>query len=144
MQKAFSLLEVLLVIASILIILTFAVPKFNNIISNSNITELKSNLAIIRNNISKLKTSQVLLNNSSNINSLDDAIIDKKDELLFTKLIDFSIVSTNSSINEIGKWIKFSDKSYKYILSSSKNIEFLLEDNIFKCVSNFEICKEIE
>lgn len=144
MQKAFSLLEVLLVIASILIILTFAVPKFNNIISNSNITELKSNLAIIRNNISKLKTSQVLLNNSSNINSLDDAIIDKKDELLFTKLIDFSIVSTNSSINEIGKWIKSSDKSYKYILSSSKNIEFLLEDNIFKCVSNFEICKEIE
>lgn len=144
MQKAFSLLEVLLVIASILIILTFAVPKFNNIISNSNITELKSNLAIIRNNISKLKTSQILLNNSSIINSLDDAVINKKDELLFTKLIYFSIVSTNSSINEIGKWIKFSDKSYKYILSSSKNIEFLLEDNIFKCVSNFEICKEIE
>jgi len=144
MAKAFSLLEVLLVIATISIVLTFAIPKFTNIISNSNISDLKSNLAIIRNNISKLKTSQVLLNKSTDINSLDNATIDKKDELLFTEVLDFSIISTNSAINEVGKWLKVSNNSYKYILSSSKNVVFLLEDNSFKCKSSFEICKEIE
>jgi len=144
MAKAFSLLEILLVIATISIVLTFAIPKFTNIISNSNISDLKSNLAIIRNNISKLKTSQVLLNKSTDINSLDNAIIDKKNELLFTEVLDFSIISTNSAINEVGKWIKVSNTSYKYILSSSKNVVFLLEDNSFKCKSSFEICKEIE
>ncbi|APW65492.1 MULTISPECIES: type II secretion system protein [Arcobacteraceae] len=144
MAKAFSLLEVLLVIATISIVLTFAIPKFTNIISNSNISDLKSNLAIIRNNISKLKTSQVLLNKSTIIDSLDNATIDKKDELLFTEVLDFSIISTNSAINEVGKWLKVSNNSYKYILSSSKNVVFLLEDNSFKCKSSFEICKEIE
>ena len=144
MAKAFSLLEILLVIATISIVLTFAIPKFTNIISNSNISDLKSNLAIIRNNISKLKTSQVLLNKSTIIDSLDNATIDKKDELLFTEVLDFSIISTNSAINEVGKWLKVSNNSYKYILSSSKNVVFLLEDNSFKCKSSFEICKEIE
>ncbi len=144
MIKAFSLLEILLVIAGISIILTFAIPKFNNILNNSKITELKSNIAIIRNNISKLKTKQILLNESVNIDSLDSAIIDKEEELLFNKIIDFPIVSTNSSKNEIGKWLKVSNNSYKYILSSSKNIIFLLEDNIFQCKSSLELCKEVE
>lgn len=144
MVKAFSLLEILLVIATISIILTFAIPKYNNITNNSKVTELKSNLAIIRNNISKVKTEQILLSKDSTIDTLDDAIVDKKNEILFDKVIDFSILSTTSSLNEIGKWIKISNTSYKYILSSSKNVDFLLEDNIFKCKSSFEICKEIE
>lgn len=144
MAKAFTLLELLFVIAIISIILTFAIPKFNNISNNSKITELKSNVAIIRNNISKLKTKQILLNQDSSIDSLDDAIVDKNGEVLFNKVLDFSILSTTSSINKVGKWLKISNNSYKYILSSSKNVEFLLEDNIFKCKSSFEICKEIE
>ena len=144
MVKAFSLLEILLVIATISIILTFAIPKYNNITNNSKVTELKSNLAIIRNNISKVKTEQILLSKDSTIDTLDDAIVDKKNEILFDKVIDFSILSTTSSLNEIGKWIKISNTSYNYILSSSKNVDFLLEDNIFKCKSSFEICKEIE
>lgn len=144
MHKAFSLLELLIVIATISIILTFAIPKFNNITSTSKITELKSNLALIRNGINKFKTDQILLAQSSNITSLDSAIVDKNNEFLFTKVIEFSIVSTTSSINEIGKWIKNSEVSYSYVLSSSKKVLFSLEENNFKCKSSFEICKEIE
>ncbi len=144
MHKAFSLLELLIVIATISIILTFAIPKFNNITSTSKIIELKSNLAIIRNGINKFKTNQILLSQSSIITSLDSAIVEKENELLFTKVIDFSIVSSNSNINEIGKWIKTSQSSYEYLLSSSKKVLFSLEDNNFKCKSSFEICKEIE
>lgn len=144
MPKAFSLLELLIVIATISIVLTFAIPKFNDISSNSKVTEFKSNLAIIRNGINKFKTNQILLAQSLDINSLDSALIDKDNEPLFTKVIDFSILSTTSSINEIGKWIKTSISSYEYILSSNKKVEFVLEENIFKCKSSFEICEEIE
>lgn len=144
MPKAFSLLELLIVIATISIVLTFAIPKFNDISSNSKVTEFKSNLAIIRNGINKFKTNQILLAQSSDINSLDSALIDKDNEPLFTKVIDFSILSTTSSINEIGKWIKTSISSYEYIISSNKKVEFVLEENIFKCKSSFEICEEIE
>jgi prepilin-type N-terminal cleavage/methylation domain-containing protein len=144
MHKAFSLLELIVVIATISIILIFAIPKFNDISTSSKVTELKSNIAIIRNSINKLKTNQILLAEDVNIDSLDSALIDKEDELLFTKVIDFSLVSTTSSINEIGKWIKTSINSYEYLLSSSKKVLFVLEDSSFKCKSSFEICKEIE
>jgi prepilin-type N-terminal cleavage/methylation domain-containing protein len=144
MQKAFSLLELLIVIATISIILTFAIPKFNDITNTSKITELKSNIALIRNGITKFKTNQILLAQPSNISTLDSAIVDKNNESLFKKVIDFSITSTSSSINEIGKWIKTSQSSYEYVLSSSKKVLFSLEDNNFKCKSSFEICKEIE
>lgn len=144
MHKAFSLLELLIVIATISIILTFAIPKFDMITSTSKITELKSNIALIRNGINKFKTNQILLAQSSDITSLDSAIIEKNNESLFNNIIDFSIVSTTSSINEIGKWIKTSQFSYEYLLSSSKKVLFALEDNSFKCKSSFEICKELE
>jgi prepilin-type N-terminal cleavage/methylation domain-containing protein len=144
MHKAFSLLELLIVIATISIILTFAIPKFNNITSTSKITELKSNLALIRNGINKFKTNQILLAESSSITILDSAIVEKENELLFTKVIDFSIVATTSSTKESSKWIKTSQSSYSYILSTSKQVLFSLEDNNFKCKSSFEICKEIE
>lgn len=144
MQKAFSLLEVIVVIATISIILTFAIPKFNDITISSKTTELKSNIAIIRNGINKLKTNQVLLGKDSSIDSLDSAMSDKKDEQLFTKVIDFSLISTTSTISEVGKWIKTSLVSYEYLLSSEKKVLFVLEDSIFKCKSSFEICKEIE
>ncbi|MBU3015130.1 hypothetical protein KO488_10205 [Poseidonibacter lekithochrous] len=144
MHKSFSLLELLIVIATISIILTFAIPKFDMITSTSKITELKSNIALIRNGINKFKTNQILLAQSSDITSLDSAIVEKNNESLFNNVIEFSIVSTTSSINEIGKWIKTSQSSYEYLLSSSKKVLFSLEDNNFICKSSFEICKEIE
>lgn len=144
MHKAFSLLELLIVIATISIVLTFALPKFNDITNTSKITELKSNLALIRSGINKFKTNQILLAKDTSISTLDTALVNKKDELLFTKVIDFSLTSTISSINEIGKWIKISETSYEYIISSNKKVVFTLEDNSFKCKSSFEICKEIE
>ncbi len=144
MIKAFSLLELLIIITTISIILTFAIPKFSDITNNSTLVELKSNLAIIRNGINKFKTNQILLANSSDITSLDTAQFDKENEPLFTKIIDFSLLSTTSSINESKKWIKTSTNSYEYILNPSKKVIFVLEENTFKCKSSFDICKEIE
>lgn len=73
---------------------------------------------------------------------MDDAGINKSDEELFTKVADFSIISTNTSEKKIGNWAKVSTNSYVFYLDSSYVI-FTLEDNSFVCKSQKDICQEI-
>ncbi len=65
-------------------------------------------------------------------------------EKLFSKVIDFSIISTNTTKKESGMWAKISNNSYTFYLSSDKNIEFFFEDERFLCKSSDELCSEIE
>lgn len=98
---------------------------------------------MIQNGIREQKTKKILLSNTENIKNLDEASSNTKNEKLFSKVIDFLIVSTNTNEKKAGKWSKISDKSYQFYLSSSKAILFLLEDEKFLCKSEKEICKEI-
>ena len=144
MKRSFSLLEIIIVIVVLTIILGFAIPKFTNTFILSNITNLKSNLALIRNGIAKLKSESILLGNDAEVLNLDDASIDTENEILFSKTIDFKILSTNSTLKESGKWNKVATISYEYFISSDNKVDFSLEDNTFICKSSLEICKEIE
>jgi type II secretory pathway pseudopilin PulG len=90
--KAFSLLELIIVIFIITMILYFIIPKFQNIFYKSHLTQLKSNVAMIRNNISSLKNKEILYLKDLEIKDLDKATADKKNEKLFTKIIDFDII----------------------------------------------------
>lgn len=118
--------------------------KFTNINYNANFSTLKSQLALIQNGILNQKTKNILLSNNQEITTLDDAIQNKSGEKLFSKIVDFSIISTNSTSKESGMWAKISDESYTFYLSSTKNILFSLEDGKFLCKSSVEFCKEIE
>ena len=118
--------------------------KFANINYNANVSTLKSQLALIQNAISNQKTKNILLSNNQEITILDEATQDKSGEKLFSKVINFSIISTNSILKESGMWAKISDESYIFYLSSSENILFLLEDGNFLCKSSVELCKKIE
>ena len=118
--------------------------KFANIHYNANLSTLKSQLALIQNAISNQKTKNILLSNSQEITILDEATQDKSGEKLFSKIVDFSIISTNSTSKESGMWAKISDKSYTFYLSNDKNILFSLENDKFICKSLFEVCKELE
>lgn len=82
-------------IVLISIITVFAIPKFSQINDKTHITTLKSELSLIRFGVAKSKNQKVLLLDNQKINSLDDASINKKNEKLFTKVIDFDIVSTD-------------------------------------------------
>lgn len=141
--KAFSLLELIIAIILIVIISSFAIPKYNAITYNSNLSILKSDLSLIQNAITQSKTKNILLSNSEKIEKLDDSISDKISEKLFTNVIDFSIISTDSKNKELGKWNKISDNSYTFYLSSSKSILFSFEDEKLVCKSEEDICKEI-
>ena len=142
--KGFSLLEIIIVIVLIAIITSFAVPKFANMNYNTNISILKSQLALIQNGIVKHKSKNILLSNNQEISSLDEATSNSSGEKLFSKVIDFSIISTNNTKKESGMWAKISNNSYTFYLSTGESILFSLEDDRFLCKSSVELCKEIE
>jgi type II secretory pathway pseudopilin PulG len=134
---------VIIAIILIAIIISFAIPKFTNLNYNKNITTLKSQLALIQNGIVNQKSKNILLSNNQEISSLDEATLNSSGEKLFSKVIDFSIISTNNTKKESGMWAKISNNSYTFYLSTDKNIEFSFENEKFLCKSSVELCKEI-
>ena len=141
--KAFSLLEIIIAIILIVLITSFALPKYNAIIDSSNLSLLKSDLSLIQSGIEQKKTINTLLSNGDKIENLDYSANDKINEKLFTKVIEFSITSTDTKEKKLGKWSKISDNSYEFYLSSSKSILFLYENEKMLCKSEEDICKEI-
>ncbi|KLE08354.1 hypothetical protein AF79_08695 [Aliarcobacter butzleri L354] len=124
------------------IITTFAMTKFNQVTNKTHLVTLKSQLALIQSGISKQKNKNILLSNLPNISSLDEASTNVNNQELFKKVIDFSILSTNTSDRKLGSWAKVSQNSYIFYLESNP-INFVLENNSFVCKSKEDICKEL-
>lgn len=141
--KSFSLLEMIIAIVLIAIITSFAIPTFTNLNNNKNISTLKSQLALIQNAITNQKSKNILLSNNQEIITLDEATLNSSGEKLFSKVIDFLIISTNNTKKESGMWAKISNNSYTFYLSSDKNILFSFENEKFLCKSSVELCSEI-
>ncbi|MCT7624979.1 type II secretion system protein [Aliarcobacter butzleri] len=141
-MKAFSLIEIIVVLLIVAIITTFAMTKFNQVTNKTHLVTLKSQLALIQSGISKQKNKNILLSNFPNISSLDDASTNVNNQELFKKVIDFSILSTNTSDRKLGSWAKVSQNSYIFYLESNP-INFVLENNSFVCKSQEDICKEL-
>ena len=134
----------IIAIVLIAIITSFAIPKFTNINYNTNISTLKSQLALIQNGIVKYKNKNILLSNNEELIILDDVTQNSSGEKLFSKVIDFSIVSTNNTKRESGMWVKMANNSYAFYLLRDKSALFSFENGIFLCKSNEELCREIE
>ncbi len=141
--KSFSLLEIIMAILIIAIIISFALPKFETITYNSNISTLKSQLSLIQNALNEQKNKNILLSNNEIITKLDEASINKKNENLFTKIVAFSIISTDSNEKEAKKWRKISSSDYEFFITSNKTILFSFENEKIICKSEEETCKEI-
>ena len=134
----------IIAIVLIAIITSFAIPKFTNLNYNKNITTLKSQIALIQDAITNQKSKNILLSNNQEISSLDDATLNSSGEKLFTNVIDFSIISTNTTKKESGMWAKISNNSYTFYLLADKEILFSFEDEKIICKSSVELCSEIE
>lgn len=144
MKKAFSLFEVLLAIMVIAALSSFLITKFDKINTNTNLTKVKSDFAIIQYSIGKYKNKNVLLSKDTELTSLDNAKFDTKDEKLFTMIFDNGLLSTNSEEKELGKWRKISNSTYEFFLLSNKKVLFSLEDNNFICKSPKKICGDFQ
>ena len=133
----------ILVIVITFALLSYFMPNFSIFTTKNHLTTLKSQVALIRSSISNQKSKNILLANDNILNSLDDASVDKKDEKLFSKITDFSILSTNSVEKKLGSWLKMSSNSYAFYLPQ-QTVLFSLENESFVCKSSVEICKEVE
>ncbi|WPD02602.1 hypothetical protein QUR79_07575 [Arcobacter cryaerophilus gv. pseudocryaerophilus] len=141
-KKAFSTLEIVIFIVIISIVLSFAIPKFRVLLDKSDLSKLKSDIALINNGIQKEKSKNILIQKYGDINKLDDANIDSEKEKLFEYILDFPFISTSKNESKNGYWAKVSVD--KYIFFTRKNqYEFLLKDGQFLCVSSLELCEEL-
>jgi general secretion pathway protein G len=96
LQKAFSLIELIFVIAVLGIIATFAVPKLLNTRSNAVITTIKQDI----NTITTAIQSQYMLN--SNIDKITDSVtINEKNWKIEDKKIEYSIDGSSCIIIEV-------------------------------------------
>lgn len=95
------------------------------------------------NGLNEFKNKKILLNESLEEISLDEALVDTKGENLFSNVIDFKIISTNSDEKKIAFWYKSALNSYVFILSKDNEVNFSFEDLSFKCVDNLEICNRL-
>lgn len=103
---------------------------------------LKSQLALINHGITKEKNKNILLQKNQTFNSLDDASTDIKGENLFSKILEFPLISTNSLEKNSGSWAKLTEKKYLFFLGS-QNFEFEFDGLFFKCLSTKEMCEKL-
>merc|ERR1711879_1039199 len=96
-----------------------------------------------RNSISKINSKNILLKNDF-LDSLDEAEINENKNELFTKILDFPLISTTKEMKKLGAWIKTSDTKYMVFINEDLNIEFNFEDNSFTCKSDISLCTEYE
>lgn len=135
---AFSILEIIFVIAIISIIATVAIPKFSGEISKANLIKIKSDIILIRDGLQNYKKKMILSNNNTSLNSLDD-----NNEELFSKILSYPI---SSSVNKKAiTWEKLSNEKYIIWIDSSNRLEFIYNKSnyTFDCNINKEYCKEL-
>ena len=143
MKKAFSLFEIIIVLVIFSILIRFIISKSKSSINSSTKIKIKSEIALIRSSISKLNTKKILLQEDNNF-LLDDAKVDALNTQLFENILDFPLISTNSTKKEIGSWIKSSTNEYLVYIEEDTFLKFEYENSSFECKSDLTICKEFE
>lgn len=143
LKKSFSLLEIVFTIFIISIITTFFVIKSQNSLEFSKKVKIKSDIALIKDSINKKFAKTILLDSNKQI-ILDNALINKENEKLFSNIIEKPFFSTDNYIKELSKWIKLSDDRYAVYIDKNSRLEFMFKDNRFECKNEIKICKEYE
>ena len=143
MKKAFSLLELIIVIVVIAIISSFIAFKANDFFSFSTKSKIKSDIALIKSSIQKVNSKKVLLDEEL-IESLDDETINTSNSKLFSNVLDFPLESTTLTLKKAGFWIKTSSSDYQVYLDANSFLKFSYENESFLCKSEVNLCKDYE
>lgn len=136
MKKAFTLLEVIFVITILALLISFFFKNHQNILSFVNYNEHRFEVNEIRSSI-KLKNAKKSLKSFDKLNSLDEAIPNKINEKLFSKVLNEPIISSKTN------WMKISSNIYTLNIKG-EIIKFEYKNRAFNCISKNELCKEFE
>lgn len=150
MKQAFSLLEIIFVLVIIALISSFALYNNGSFLKHSNMAKIKSDVALIRSAIASKVHQRVMKSNNEFPQVLDNAAINKEDELLFLgvhgdTLLDYPMISTSSYEKKVGFWSKSTSTHYLVWINKQEALEFVYDKNkgTFECDFNNELCKEI-
>jgi len=137
-KRAFSLIEIIFVIAVISIILIVAIPKMGEVFENANTTKIKSEILLIREALNNYKNKMILKGATTTLNSLED-----NDKYLFNKILQSPIPTTNHI--KVGSWSKISATTYKVYVEDGNSVEFVYDsdDYSFECDEDNLLCQEL-
>ncbi|WP_083191850.1 type II secretion system protein [Arcobacter porcinus] len=141
--KAFSLLEVLIVIIILAVVFAFFSPKMLQFINFGEKSQLKVDFALINSALAQNRAKNDLLQNSINLNQLDSARVNIKNEKLFSNILQKDIKSTTTIEKQSGSWAKVGNKDYIFF-TKTQEYEFSLKDGFFECISQKEICENLD
>ena len=145
MKKAFSLLEIIIVIVIIGILASVAMNKLFFSLDSAHMLHVKTEINLIKNAIAKKSNKEILLGKSLTLKQLDDAGVNTKGEFLFSNLLNTPIISTNETQKALSKWIKLSNNQYKIYISNEESITFTYDNSAlsFECDLKKSLCKEL-
>ena len=145
MKKSFTLLETIIVVVIIAIISSMGMYKLFFNLDSANILKVKTEINLIKNAITKKHNENILKNSQDEFDSLDDKTTNTKNQILFSDVLDFPLISTNSTEKSIAKWIKVSQKSYEIYISKDQSIVFNFDSSkaTFDCDFKNTLCKEL-
>lgn len=145
MKKAFSLLEIIIVIVIIGILASVSINKLFFSLDSAHLLQVKTEINIIKNAIVKKSNKEILLGKNFVLNRLDDTPINTKGELLFSAVLTRPIISTNEREKTVSKWIKLSNNQYKIYISNEESIIFDYDSTAlsFDCDFKTSLCKEL-
>ena len=129
--KSFSLIEIIFAILLIVIVSSIALPKFFDTILKSSIVKLKTEIIIIQNAINNYNTQFILLNQTSDLESLEES-----NSILFSNIRSTSVPK---------EWTKITNTTYNYKLNENNNFIFSFSSTnyTFTCENTIPLCKEV-
>ena len=138
MKKAFSLLEIIFVIAVAAFLVSVAMPRLSNSLDKANLVKIKGDLALIREGLNSFKNKMLLSSDDSILESLED-----DDSTLFSKILKYPII--NNEEQKTTSWNKLSDSEYIVWVSNDTKVKFTYDSSnyTFECDFKDEKCKEL-
>jgi prepilin-type N-terminal cleavage/methylation domain-containing protein len=137
-KKAFSLLEIIFALSLIGILMTIAIPKFQNSIEKTYMSDIKTTIILVREGIDRASNKLIMKNDGAKLD-----ILDEDNNNLFSKVLQTPI--TASTHNKIGGWQKISSNSYLVFIDNDMSITFTYDSTTgsFDCDWSDPYCKEL-
>ncbi len=140
-QKAFTMLELIFVIAVIGILSAVAIPKFAASRSDAVIATAKNTVASIRTAISTERQKNILRGDFGAVTSL--GTVTGYDAIIFDSVLDYPLQSCkDASAQEC--WHTADNITYKFKMPVSGEVDFNITSNLFNCkVPTSDNCKKL-
>ncbi len=151
MKQAFSLLEVIFVIAVLALLASFALKNGYGFLDKANLTKIKAEVALIRSALNSNKNKRIQQGQTDYPLLLDMAKVNTEGEWLFAgmqdeKLLLHPLRATTTTQKEIGQFAKISSSHYYAYLEKERFVEFIYNknDGTFSCNYDNTLCKEFD